>query len=60
MTCLEPWHAEIFEFLELKKNSGAEECRARDLFYALWIPGLFIECNAPRIDLFMRGGVSGT
>ena len=40
---LEPWHAEIFEFLELKKNSGSEEFRARDLFYALWIPDLFME-----------------
>lgn len=33
---LEPWHADIFEFLELKKNTGKEEQRARDLFYALW------------------------
>lgn len=40
---LEPWHADIFEFLELKKNHGKEELRARDLFYALWIPDLFMQ-----------------
>lgn len=40
---LEPWHADIFEFLELKKNHGKEENRARDLFYALWISDLFME-----------------
>jgi ribonucleoside-diphosphate reductase alpha subunit len=40
---LEPWHADIYEFLELKKNHGKEEMRARDLFYALWIPDLFME-----------------
>lgn len=40
---LEPWHADIFEFLELKKNHGKEEMRARDLFYALWIPDLFMK-----------------
>ncbi|XP_036321358.1 ribonucleoside-diphosphate reductase large subunit [Rhagoletis pomonella] len=40
---LEPWHADIFEFLDLKKNTGKEEHRARDLFYALWIPDLFME-----------------
>lgn len=40
---LEPWHADIFEFLNLKKNTGAEEHRARDLFYALWIPDLFMK-----------------
>jgi ribonucleoside-diphosphate reductase alpha chain len=40
---LEPWHADIQEFLELKKNHGKEEQRARDLFYALWIPDLFME-----------------
>jgi ribonucleoside-diphosphate reductase alpha chain len=39
---LEPWHAEVYEFLELKKNTGTEELRARDLFYALWIPDLFM------------------
>jgi ribonucleoside-diphosphate reductase alpha subunit len=40
---LEPWHADIFEFLDLKKNHGKEEMRARDLFYALWICDLFME-----------------
>ena len=40
---LEPWHADIYDFLELKKNHGKEESRARDLFYALWIPDLFME-----------------
>jgi len=40
---LEPWHADIFEFLDLKKNHGKEELRARDLFYALWIADLFME-----------------
>jgi ribonucleotide reductase alpha subunit len=39
---LEPWHADIFEFLDLKKNTGKEEQRARDLFFALWIPDLFM------------------
>ena len=34
---LEPWHADIFEFLDLKKNTGKEEQRARDLFYGLWV-----------------------
>ncbi|KAL1139882.1 hypothetical protein AAG570_006859 [Ranatra chinensis] len=40
---LEPWHADIFGFLDLKKNTGKEEVRARDLFYGLWIPDLFME-----------------
>ena len=40
---LEPWHTDIEDFLELKKNHGDEEMRARDLFYALWIPSLFME-----------------
>ena len=40
---IEPWHADIFSFLELKKNHGKEELRARDLFYALWIPDLFMQ-----------------
>lgn len=40
---LEPWHADIFEVLELKKNTGPDELRARDLFYALWIPDLFMK-----------------
>ncbi|XP_037958194.1 ribonucleoside-diphosphate reductase large subunit-like [Teleopsis dalmanni] len=40
---LEPWHSDIFEFIDLKKNTGKEENRARDLFYALWIPDLFMK-----------------
>lgn len=40
---MEPWHADIFDFLELRKNHGKEEMRARDLFYALWIPDLFMK-----------------
>ncbi len=39
---LEPWHPDVFEFLDLKKNHGKEEMRARDLFYAMWIPDLFM------------------
>lgn len=40
---LEPWHADVFDFLDLKKNHGKEELRARDLFYAMWIPDLFMQ-----------------
>lgn len=40
---LEPWHADIYDFLELRKNSGKEEMRARDLFYGLWVPDLFMK-----------------
>jgi ribonucleoside-diphosphate reductase alpha chain len=40
---IEPWHADIFEFLDLRKNHGKEEFRARDLFLALWIPDLFMQ-----------------
>lgn len=40
---LEPWHADVFDFLDLRKNHGKEEMRARDLFYALWISDLFME-----------------
>ena len=40
---LEPWHADIFSFLELRKNHGDEITKARDLFYALWVPDLFME-----------------
>ncbi len=46
---LEPWHADVFAFLDLRKNHGKEEMRARDLFYALWVPDLFmqrVEANA--------------
>jgi len=47
---LEPWHGDIFEFLEMKKNHGDEEMRARDLFYALWIPDLFMKRVAQNAD----------
>ena len=40
---LEPWHADVFAFLELRRNHGVEEERARDLFYGLWIPDLFMK-----------------
>ena len=40
---LEPWHADVFDFLDMKKNTGKDEARARDLFYALWIPDLFMQ-----------------
>jgi ribonucleoside-diphosphate reductase subunit M1 len=39
---IEPWHADVFDFLDLRKNTGKEEQRARDLFYALWVPDLFM------------------
>jgi len=39
---LEPWHADVFDFLEMRKNHGKEEQRARDLFYGLWVPDLFM------------------
>ena len=64
---LEPWHADIFEFLLLRKNHGNEEERARDLFYALWVPDLFMKrvreqgkwtlmCPNECPDLFERYG----
>merc|ERR550514_1360066 len=40
---LEPWHADIFDWLELRKNHGKEECRTRDLFYGLWVNDLFMK-----------------
>jgi len=40
---IEPWHADILEFLECRKNHGSEEDRARDLFYAVWVPDLFMK-----------------
>ncbi len=40
---LEPWHADIWDFLEMRKNHGDEEMKARDLFYALWVPDLFMK-----------------
>lgn len=47
---LEPWHADVEEFLDLRKNHGAEELRARDLFYALWVPDLFMERVQKNLD----------
>ena len=40
---IEPWHADIFQFLEARRNQGSEYERARDLFYGLWIPDLFMK-----------------
>lgn len=40
---LEPWHGDVFAFLDAKKNHGDENARARDLFYAMWIPDLFMK-----------------
>lgn len=42
---IEPWHADIFEWLDLRKNHGKEEARARDLFYGLWINDLFMKVS---------------
>jgi ribonucleotide reductase alpha subunit len=68
---LEPWHADVFDFIDMKKNTGnyfiisfqtmflftgKEESRARDLFYALWIPDLFmkrVEANATWFVVFI-------
>lgn len=47
---LEPWHADIFQFLELRKNHGNEDERARDLFYAMWIPDLFMKRVNKNLD----------
>jgi len=58
---LEPWHADIFDFLELKKNFGKDEMRARDLFYALWVNDLFMERVEKNEDwsLFCPHGAPG-
>ena len=50
---LEPWHADIFTFLNMRKNNGNEKDRARDLFYALWIPDLFMECVEKDLDWYL-------
>ena len=50
---IEPWHADIFQFLEAKKNHGNEEERARDLFYALWIPDLFMKAVEEDKDWYL-------
>ena len=43
---LEPWHSDIFDWLDLRKNHGKEEARCRDLFYGLWISDLFMQVHA--------------
>ena len=50
---MEPWHSDIYSFLDLKKNHGDEEMRARDLFYALWIPDLFMEAVKSDTDWYL-------
>ena len=50
---LEPWHSDIFEFLDLKKNQGHDNVRARDLFYAMWIPDLFMKCVEDDTDWYL-------
>jgi ribonucleoside-diphosphate reductase alpha subunit len=47
---IEPWHADVMDFLDLKKNHGKEEKRARDLFYAMWIPDLFMKRVEEDVD----------
>jgi ribonucleoside-diphosphate reductase alpha chain len=50
---LEPWHADVWDFLDLRKNTGAETERARDLFQALWVPDLFMKCVEDDLDWFL-------
>lgn len=50
---LEPWHADVFEFLEYKRPFGTDEVRARDLFYALWIPDEFMICVKEDRDWYL-------
>ena len=50
---MEPWHADVEHYLELRKNHGDEEARARDLFYALWIPDYFMECVHKNDDWYL-------
>jgi ribonucleoside-diphosphate reductase alpha chain len=45
---IETWHADIFDFLDLKKNTGKEEMRARDLFFAMWTSDLFMKRSGRR------------
>jgi len=51
---LEPWHSDIFDWLDLRKNHGKEEARCRDLFYGLWVNDLFMQvlCCAAVLPLF--------
>lgn len=53
---IEPWHADIFEFLELPLKSGDEKKRARDLFYALWVPDLFMKCVEQDLEWYLMSG----
>jgi ribonucleoside-diphosphate reductase subunit M1 len=48
---IEPWHVDVFEFIDLRKNHGKEEARARDLFFALWIPDLLYILHSLMISL---------
>lgn len=50
---IEPWHADIFEFLELRKNTGDETLRARDLFYGMWIPDIFMRAVETDSDWYL-------
>jgi len=50
---LEPWHSDILEFLDLKKNQGHEDVRARDLFYAMWVPDLFMKTVETDSDWYL-------
>ena len=50
---LSPWHKDIYDFLELKKNHGDENARARDLFYGLWIPDEFMRCIKEDLDWYL-------
>ena len=50
---IEPWHADVKDFLMLKRNIGSDDVRARDLFYALWIPDYFMECVEKNTDWFL-------
>ena len=50
---LEPWHSDILEFLDLKKNQGHEDVRARDLFYAMWVPDLFMKTVEADSDWYL-------
>ena len=50
---IEPWHSDIFTFLDAKKNHGSEELRARDLFYALWVPDLFMKAIEENSDWYL-------
>ena len=52
---LEPWHSDIFDWLDLRKNHGKEEARCRDLFYGLWISDLFMQARGAKPQLRGEG-----